>query len=205
LAVKQGFVEQVVSDPALVGRVVAVLVLLGASMVAAVVGYDWIRSQVVGQMVEESIEQVTSLADQPWYMFPILIFENNARLAIVTALLSPVFIIPLFIIAFNGMVVGYVVVEAIIAGFGVKGLLTGVEGPGRIIFAFLAPHGSIEIPALAVAASTMFYLVDKARGVPVSFLRVLARNLALSILILAVAAIVETTITVAYGIIVAFI
>jgi len=198
LSGRPGIVEQLVADEKLPGRVLVFLLLFGIAMTWTVASYEVIRESAVGQLLEEGVDNLTGLLDFPMYLLPILIFVNNTIVAISITILSVTLIWPLFNVTMNGAIVGYVIASSLLGDAG--GLLGQEMGDAaRFLFAVLTPHGSVEIPAIALAASTAFYVVDKLRGEPVSLGQVFRRNLLATVLMLAAAAILETTISIVFA------
>jgi len=196
-----GIVEQLVADEKLPGRVLVFLLLFGAVMALTVVSYDVFRDTLMGQIVEDNVEELTGFLDFPMYVLPLLIFVNNAIVAITVTFLSVTLIWPLISITMNGAVVGYVVASTLTGDLLGSPLPLDMARMARYIFAVLTPHGSVEIPAIALAASTAFYVVDKVRGEPVSLGQVFKRNLVATLLMLAAAAILETTVSFVFALI----
>jgi len=201
LSGRPGIVEQLVADEKLLGRVLVFLVFFGAVMVSTAASYETVRGTLVGQMVEENIEDLTGFLDYPMYILPLLIFLNNAIVAVTVTFLSVTIIWPIFSVAINGAVVGYVIASALTGGLFDAQIPLDPAMLARYTFAVLTPHGSVEIPAIALAASTMFYVVDKLMGRPVSLGMVIKRNITATILMLAAAAILETTVSMVFAII----
>lgn len=139
-------------------------------------------------LVESSASQIEEIAEEFKYMLPLVIFVNNAIVALRDLLLSATIILPYLDIAFNGLVVGYIVGEVVAEAFAEA----GVELGPLFVVNSLAPHGALEIGAIAVAASTGLSLLRRPRP---PFRRVLRRNLYLALSLLLVAALAEVFVT----------
>lgn len=194
-----GLVEQVVGDPLLPVRVVAVIAFFGLVLVGSTLYYEVIRDSPVGSVIEEAISNIEDIGAAPKLLLPLIIFLNNVVVALRVVLFSFTIILPFVDVGFNAVVVSYVIADSILAG-GLGDFLPTGSIP-QYIFAVLTPHGSIEIPALGVAASTAFYMVDHLKGRKVGLLRVAKRNFLLTLYMLMVAAILEVTVSVVFAII----
>jgi len=139
------------------------------------------------------VDLLEMLEGLPPLLFALFIFVNNVITLVVSFALAPLLgIFPIFVVAFNGWLIGVVVsgiVQSEGAGYAVAGLL---------------PHGIIEIPAflLGEATALSFALVlvtsifrreSRARLFP-SFVRH-AKLLGLAAALLLPAALIETFIT----------
>jgi len=122
----------------------------------------------------------------------LLIFSNNARVAIIAALGGFLFgIVPIGILLFNGFVVGIVVEYSYLQGTPISTLILSI-----------VPHGMVEIPAFAVAGlgGIEWYLeIIKGEGTVGERFRRGFKNsmkmLGISIALLLVAAVIEAYIT----------
>lgn len=119
------------------------------------------------------------------------IFLNNARVALLLALLSPLVPVPGLLVLANGVILGIAMVYA--AG----------KASWLAALASVLPHGVVEVPALlyAAAASTAFglalwrSLLGRERGAWRRALPALAKALAVSLALFALAALIEALVT----------
>ena len=98
-------------------------------------------SQLEGlQSVAQSLEQSENVE----LSFFVFIFLNNAIKAVLVMLLGAFFgIAPLFFLALNGMILGFVVEVSRVQGRDIA----------ELIFQGLLPHGIIELPAIVIACA----------------------------------------------------
>lgn len=119
------------------------------------------------------------------------IFLNNARVALIIALLSPLVVAPGLLVFANGVVLGIALTYA----------ASKLGWPAAL--ASVIPHGILEIPAflLVAAASTSLglalwrALLGRGKGAWGSILRAFVKALALSLALFAAAALIEATVT----------
>lgn len=178
------------------------LLLFVAPMVLTALFYDYVEDSPIGGFLEEalgglqerakSVEGLGNLAVRIAATFA-LILANNLVVALIMALSSVTIVLPVAVIAFNGLLNGYVV------GAVLRGSLTLPEGGLAArdvspidVFAALAPHGVIEIPALALLVAPLMAVnslsYKEAVKTSISLVPVVA-------VLLAVAALIESTIT----------
>ncbi|NJE42287.1 stage II sporulation protein M [Thermococcus sp. GR6] len=170
------------------------LLLLLVFITASFLGYAFAlgNPNVAIDAVKKIAEEIGPISDSSFKNF-VLIFTNNFMVALFMMLSGLLFGLgPWFIMAFNGFIVG-LVVRAV--------QLTGELSTEQIVLGII-PHGVIEIPALAVAgvAGIIWYREivhgdeeagERFRRGTVKALKLLA----LSILLLLVAAFIEAYIT----------
>jgi len=178
-------VDEFLADDRLPAAVYALLTLFIASALVAAASPGSIPEPVRGE-VEGALGGIEDIASLPPYLLPLAIFANNFFIAVVVAALSFTVIVPLANLVFNGIVVGYVVSE--VAGQLVE---QGLALSPASAAALLAPHGSLEIPAVAIAASSMAWITRGLRAT----LRAAVRNLAVALSLLLVAALAEVAVT----------
>ncbi|RZN46750.1 stage II sporulation protein M [archaeon] len=123
-------------------------ITLAAVMFLVGMGTGVVVQEEVRGIVEQSVEDLGQLADasegKPWWQMGIILFGNNTRTAITVGLaiaLVPLLggIYALFAMVLNGAIVG--VIGAI------------VNKPLSYLVVGIAPHGIFEIPAIIIAAA----------------------------------------------------
>jgi len=157
---------------------------------------ETIREQIVLWISEYYKSRVPSLALNPIVLFMVVLI-NNTVVAIVAWLLSITVVVPLLTMLVNGLLVGFIV--SLVANLG------GAAGGGYnylSLYLFLAPHGIIEIPAIALASSS--FAIALTRGFK-RFISSLPSVLILALIMIAIAAIVESTITIILAMIATYI
>jgi stage II sporulation protein M len=147
------------------------------------------------QLAETVIEEARRLVESIFTGNPLelalRIFLNNARVALLTALLSPLVVAPGLLVLANGFVLGIALTYA-----------AGRLGWAAALAAVL-PHGVVEIPALllAAAASTSLgaaiwrALLGRGKAQWRRELWSFAKAIALSLLLFAAAALIEAIVT----------
>lgn len=157
---------------------------------------ETIKEQIVLWISEYYISRVPSLTLNPIVLFMVVLI-NNTVVAIVAWLLSITVVVPLLTMLVNGLLVGFIV--SLVANLG------GAAGGGYnylSLYLFLAPHGIIEIPAIALASSS--FAIALTRGFK-RFISSLPSVLILALIMIAIAAIVESTITIILAMIATYI
>ncbi|MBB3114327.1 stage II sporulation protein M [Paenibacillus phyllosphaerae] len=180
---------------------IASTIIFVAGLVVGATNADF-NAFITGQV--DSLREVANTiqsSDNPTLGFIVFIFLNNVIKSILVMYIGAAFgLIPIFFLAVNGMVLGYVVNQA--AGQGGDMLYT-------IIVKGLLPHGILEIPAILIACAygikfgaLMFQgignLFVKRDGWGASVERFVVRTVPVSVLLvvtLLVAAVIESTIT----------
>ncbi len=198
---KRALVDELILDDSLVPRITLVLVLFTLVTFVSSVYWEHVGAGPIGDIVEQALEHVEeaeSVAETNYFLLGLLIFVNNVIVAVRDIILSFTIVLPFLDVSFNAIVVGYLIGMVVSASPIIEG-----AGNAIVILAALLPHGSVEIPAIAVAASTSFYVVDRIRGRSRNLLQVVRRNLLLTIYMLAVAAIIEIIVTPVVAVIVA--
>jgi len=174
-------VDSLLADERLPWAVTAYLTVFSvASLLAAL--YPGLADPLRG-VVEGAVENVEQVAQAPWAALPLLIFVNNLLVALRDALLSFTLVVPLLDMILNGVVVGYVVALAAAE--------LGEHASPFLVYSLLAPHGSLELPAIAVAAAPAAWITRGLRPV----LAAAIRNLPVVAVMLAVAAAAEVAVT----------
>jgi uncharacterized membrane protein SpoIIM required for sporulation len=157
---------------------------------------ETIRERIVLWISEYYESRVPSLTLNPIVLFMVVLI-NNTVVAIVAWLLSITVVVPLLTMLVNGLLVGFIV--SLVASLG------GAAGGGYnylSLYLSLAPHGIIEIPAIALASSS--FAIALTRGFK-RFISSLPSVLILALIMIAIAAIVESTITIILAIIATYI
>ncbi|WP_342563172.1 stage II sporulation protein M [Paenibacillus sp. FSL R7-0345] len=179
----------------------AILLALTLFVLGGVLG--WIGTGSLQKLLEQQLEGLSSISgelmdsDNPEWSFFTFIFLNNSIKSVLVIFLGALFgVIPAFFLLINGGVIGYLIHLSVLQGADLFQLI--VKG--------LLPHGIIEIPAIIIACAfglafggkvvqSMFGRVRD--GVwPESMRRTLTASVWIVILLL-IAAIIESTITLA--------
>jgi len=174
-------VDGVLADSRLPWAVVVYLTVF--SLTSIVVALEPGLAGPVSGTIEGAVERVEQVANAPLAAMPAIIFANNLLVALRDALLAFTVVVPVFDMVLNGAVVGYVVAS-------VAEEVGGYASP-FIVYSLLAPHGSLELPAIALAASSAAWVTAGIRAV----FRSALRNLAVAAVMLAVAAAAEVAVT----------
>jgi len=143
------------------------------------------------QIMELAKELVQRVYTEDPFELALRILLNNARVVALLAILSPLVVAPALVVFANGFILGVALEYA--AG----------RASWWAAIAAVAPHGVLEIPALlyAAAACTSFGValwrkILGRRGTPWrKLLALLLKPLAISLLLLAAAAIIEAFVT----------
>jgi len=193
---KTSLLDSIILDEAFVRRALIVMVAFFiVPLFAGIIFWEPLSTTIIGKYVEESAKNVretaTSFTGAAYILLPLVIFARNALVAVVNAVLSPLLVVPPLILATNGLIVGFVIKTA--SGSILSAHLAG-GGVGLVVAAALSPHGAIEIPAISISASTIFYFIDFIKGRR-PFGEALKRNLLLAVTMLAFSALIETFIT----------
>lgn len=168
------------------------IAVFGLVAVLVATFYREIISSYLGQYLlnqTQSIRSIVSFVNtsSPYFYaaLPGIIFAKNSLTDIMDFVLMITIVFPIFVIILNGGLVGFVSVYTL-----------PIHGNSLVIFYFLAPHGVIEIPAFSLVASSMILIfrrgLSKAYSIAFSLL-------ALSVLMLVVAALTESSITILAG------
>jgi len=174
-------VDSLLADERLPWAVTAYLTVF--SVASLVVALEPGLAGPVRGVVEGAVESVERVASAPWAALPLLIFVNNLIVALRDALLSFTLVVPALDMVFNGVVVGYVVALAAAE--------LGQHASPLLMYMLLAPHGSVEVPAIAVAAAPAAWIT---LGVGAVLRRALS-YLPVAAVMLAVAAAAEVMVT----------
>jgi len=170
--------EDIVVDDRRFNSWLAYLLLFAASMILETLFHEAIRDSMLGRLASNVLGKFAGLPASP-VLLAVVIFANNLLVATILAITSPTLIIPVAIIIFNGVLVGYVVSERV-----------GVLGQASLLVG-LTTHGGIEVSAISLAAALGLI----AGG---GFLRTLKLSVKLApviIVMLSLAAITEAFIT----------
>ncbi len=168
----------------------AVILIFGVMAVLTVVFYNSLTSSYLGQSLlneTQHLRQIASYVNVTPYLYPLLpviIFAKNSLTDLLAYVFLVTVIIPIGIIAFNGGLVGFVTVFAL-----------PQHGNALVEFYLLAPHGVIEIPAFSLTVASISLL---RRGVGDMYVKGFALLL-MSLLMLVIAAIFESSVTILAG------
>jgi len=121
----------------------------------------------------------------------LFILVNNSVVVILTWLLSITIVFPIVVIAVNGFIVGFVVPFAIRAGESLGSNMDYIT-----LFLTIAPHGVIEVPAIALVSSAFIIAFTRGFG---KFLSSMPGILVVALAMILVAAAVESTISLLLG------
>ena len=167
------------------------VVLFVASSLAGLLLSDALLSSRVGDALRGQAEGLRKTAEESLSFLPLAIYLNNVKVSVLAAILSPLIVPPIVVVILNGLIVGLLLSGRLIdLAFESLGLTP--SGVAVVFYGFLAPHGALEIPTIALTAALA---LEGYRG----FLGRLVRRLAVATINLAVAAVVETTLTLAVG------
>jgi len=136
--------------------------------------------------------RIPSVGLNPVTLF-LIILVNNSVVVILTWLLSITIVFPIVVIAVNGLILGLVVPFTIRAS---ESLGSNVDY--ITLFLTLAPHGVIEVPAIALVSSA--FIIAFTRGFR-EFLSSMPGVLIVALTMIIVAAAVESTISLLLGLI----
>ena len=179
-------VDEIAGDPELRRAWYLMIILFGALAVAVSAAYGYITKTYAGQVLLNELQQLkevveyTNSSNVPFVTLFAVIFANNSLKDVLDYALLVTLVFPFLFLALNGALVGFVAQYAL-----------PLHGTAVAIFYYLVPHGVIEIPAFSLVAAS-FVLIR--RGVGVMYEKAFAL-LALSVLMLLVAAAVESGIT----------
>jgi len=172
-------------------RAVSIIVVV---LVASSIFYNQIHGSSLGSFVEEQLDKIRDVSSNAGNMPPgifLAIILNNLQVLAVMVILSPTLVLPLLIASFQGVVVGYMVSQ-IIEGGGVS--VAGVDfkfDPVTIYYA-LSVHGVVEVPAIALILSPLIAVREYGF---VRSLKNMIRLIPIAALLLVIAAVIESTVT----------
>ncbi|MCE4625173.1 MAG: stage II sporulation protein M [Desulfurococcales archaeon] len=177
--------------------VITAVTLIVILTVSSLIGYlyaDRIIESPAGDIIKGQVKGLKK-AGESISIAPIVIFLNNLQVSLMVALLYPTYIIPLAVLVLNGLIIG--LLPRGILDIQSIGVLSGLSPGDRafLYYGMLAPHGILEIPTIALVASLI------ATGFRRGILKRIARRLLMAAINLAVAAIVETTLSVLVGVV----
>ena len=163
-------------------------------MVAVSAAYPAIAESSVGDAIRRQLEQLVEKAGggplNPLSLMALIIL-NNVRVALIMALSSPTLVLPVMIEAFQGAAVGYMI-SAVLHGDYLAPSV-GVQLTPLLIHYGLVPHGVVEIPAISLVVAPLIGVgrhgLKKAVVYSLSLLP-------LTIAMLIVAGVVESTVTI---------
>ncbi len=156
---------------------------MGAIAVATAAAYPEIARTALGRMLLNAINEIRQefgTVNVDSYYALALIFSHNAAVDVVDYSLLALLVTPAIYAVINGLLVGLVVVY-----------MLPVHGSALVEFYLLAPHGVIEVPAFALVGASVA-LIRKGLG---QVYYVGLKLLVLSLILLAIAATIESSIT----------
>jgi stage II sporulation protein M len=162
------------------------IVVFGVSAVLVAVFYNSLQSSVLGSYMANETQQIKEVAgyfsnsSSLYALLPVIIYANNSLKDVIMYALLIVLVFPPLVLIINGGLVGYVSM-----------LTLPIHGNSLVVFYYLVPHGVIEIPAFSLTAASIVLI---RRGVGAMYYRAFPL-LVLSLTLLIVAAIVESTVT----------
>ena len=183
-------IDEIASDRGLRITWYVMIVVFGLSALLVAMFYNAIISSFTGQLLLNQTQQIRQIAAYvkmtgwTYAALPIIIFLKNSLTDLLVYSLLVTLVIPVAVLIFNGGLVGFV-----------TELTLPVHGNPLVIFYLLAPHGVIEIPAFTLTAASLSLI---RRGVGSMYSKGFAL-LVLSISMLVIAAIVESTLTLGSG------
>lgn len=177
-------IDLLINEKSLRKTWILLIAIFGIAGIAIVISYNAIMQSFIGQYLQSQESSIRQIAQSfgignNEYLLYFIIFGNNAKTALITWISSITIVIPILIVLFNGGLVGFVLPSA-------------NSNPPLVLFYLLVPHGVIEIPSVTLVASTFVLLISKG---PVKMYRYSLGILIISIIMLAVAAFIETFIT----------
>ncbi len=173
--------------------VVIVLILIFAVFMAIPILSPSVLDSLMGEMAKNQTQEIDNILNYSFIILPAIIYLRNLSVALILVLTSVTVVIPLFIIALNGMVVS-AIITGMLNSLLTTNMLADITPGGLSVFivSALAPHGMVEIPTITISASVIAILprglgrlAKSAKGV----LYIASANLL-------AAAIIESTITV---------
>jgi stage II sporulation protein M len=116
------------------------IIIFSVALIAETLVYNHTSQSVLLNEIIRKFKEVLPSTRNPLILF-VIIFFHNFVIAMIMLIFSFTFVIPVAIMLLNGVIVGYVISYSF-GRLGVPGTLAG-----------LAPHGGLEIPAIALAAA----------------------------------------------------
>ncbi len=172
----------------IMATLIVTITVVGASSFYPIIKYTWL-----GELIEDQIEQLRKLVEGGSSLpLILLIILNNIRVLLIITITVPTVILPVGILAFQGIVVGY------LTSFMLENPVISVSPEASItitpmyLFLALIVHGIVEIPAFSMVMAPLMSF--RKRGIKATFKLSIAL-LPLSTLMLIVAATVESIIT----------
>ncbi len=165
---------------------IIVILLFGVTSITATIAYSSVSSSFLSEQLLDKFKDMAGDSFNP-FLLSMKIFINNTIVTLVSALLSITIILPLFIIAVNGIAVGF------ISSYAMYNTENTLFHSPYMVFYSLITHGSIEVPALSLVAAAVLFA---GRNVNV-IIKNVTQVIPVSIVMLLVAAVVESTLTIA--------
>ncbi|MCE4602189.1 MAG: stage II sporulation protein M [Desulfurococcales archaeon] len=168
--------------------------IIVALMIIVSAAYPIIAESSIGKTIREQLDQLLEGADEtpldPISLMSVIIL-NNIRVAIIIVLTSPTLALPLVIEAFQGAAIGYMISATLYGDYLTAS--AGIPIIPLVIHYGLVPHGAVEIPAISLLVAPILgvrrYGFKKAIVYSISMLP-------LTIVMLIVAGVVESTVTI---------
>jgi len=168
------------------------ILLISVTMILSTLFYPTLSSTRVGDVVERQIEELFRKAESVSGADPLglaaMILLNNTIILLLMALLSPTIIAPILIGMYQGLVVGYIIPVMLEGGLNNSQALYGPV----VLFYGLSVHGVIEIPAIALALSPLLGVFEQGFKKTIIYIFKLVPY---SILLLVIAAVIESVVT----------
>ncbi len=165
---------------------IIVVLLFSATGIIATIAYSSLLNSLFSEQLLDKFEDMAGDSFNP-FLLSMKIFINNTLVTLVSALLSVTVILPLFIIAINGIAVGF------ISSYAIYNTDNTLFQSPYMIFYSLITHGSIEVPALSLVAAAVLFAGRSVNAIIKNVISVIP----VSIVMLLVAAVVESTLTIA--------
>ena len=173
---------------------IIVILLFSATGIIATITYSILRNSLFSEQLLDKFKDMASDSFNP-FLLSMKIFINNTLVTLVSALLSITIILPLFIIAINGIAVGF------ISSYAMYNTENTIFHSPYMVFYSLITHGSIEVPALSLVAATVLFAGRNINAIVKNVTSIIP----VSIVMLLVAAVVESTLTIALVLALSFI
>ena len=165
---------------------IIIIILFSTTSIIAAIAYNSLLSSLFSEQI---LDKFRGMADDSFnpFLLSMKIFINNTLVTLVSALLSVTIILPLLIIAINGIAVGF------ISSYAIYNTENTIFNSPYIIFYSLITHGSIEVPAISLIAATTLLAGRDINTI----IKNVTYAIPVSIVMLLVAAVVESTLTIA--------
>ena len=168
------------------------LLIIAIFIISALYGYFTTSKEAEGLNVFE-VYKVVIDKDPTLISFALIIFLNNVKVAILSIILGPTLIVPVAIMAFNGVILGQAIAVNTAQGM-----------PLTNILLLILPHGVIELTAFVLSNSIGLYLgiqslrkyVLRRREISlINELYGLMKYIKITLILLVIAALIEAYVT----------